>query len=1026
MKKTLKIIGITLGSIVVLALVLVGVGFSMLTTSGQLTKMVKKYAPQFINCDLALDKAKLTLFKTFPEVGIDIEHVALINPMVGSPSDTLANIDNLILVIDAKKFMKEDEIVVKKCILENAFINFYSDSLGQNNINVFNTKDDNDSTSSAFDFLVDIEELKLKNVSLAYTDDRSLLKARGAGLDLDINGNLRDKDIWANLSLKAKNLDLNVKGTQLSINKFDVGFIGDVTGFDQISGVLRLGTPDISLCLNEPYLEHDTLMLDLPIEFGISSLSAHLEKAQIGLNRYLIAVDGNVEIAENNDIDLDLGLSTNVLTAEDVLTFLPTSTQRRLSDVEYSGKLRIVDATVKGKYNDSLMPLISAKITTDNARVNVLDLPHPFTKVNLDADVFLDLNNDEGSATINSLKTVFCHSNLSVKGLVSDILGDILLKLQVNGDVPLADVKCFLPSSLGIKGRTSLSLSTGFTVRQLRKSLKDYNLNRLKANGTLVVRDLVFERDSIRVVAPKLNLSLSLPASKKVKGQKGVYLALTSEQLETQMGSAIVLEVDNPDIKLVADEFKDGIEKMNLDADLRFGHLDVVYDSIVAHVDVPVISLQTLPGKNGNGLNANVSFDSKAVSATFGESYGLDANLLKLDATVNQNKMGKGVLGQWNPSTEIVLNDAVMKVDRLDEDIRIRNIDFLYNSKQLDLKKSTFVVGKSDLSLQGSLVGINEWMEDHKNLLKGDFQLTSDMLDINEIMDLTSGLGSDANVEKKETENKEDNPFMVPEGVDLSFSIKTKRAFIDNFDLNNLGGGMTVKDGTLILQEIGFTNKAAEMQLTAMYQSPRRNNLFLAMDFHLLNVQINDLLHMIPYIDTLVPMLKTFDGQAEFHIGAETYLKANYEPKVSTLLAAADIEGKNLSVNDQFTFNKIADMLRISTDGEYRVDSLDVQLTALKNQIDLWPSQIAIGKYKVTVDGRMTLDKDGDYHLSVTESPLPIRFGLNVSGPLNNLDYKLEFPKFPTLYKPNRHTDTDEMYLELKKRIADRLKENVK
>ena len=70
---------------------------------------------------------------------------------------------------------------------------------------------------------------------------------------------------------------------------------------------------------------------------------------------------------------------------------------------------------------------------------------------------------------------------------------------------------------------------------------------------------------------------------------------------------------------------------------------------------------------------------------------------------------------------------------------------------------------------------------------------------------------------------------------------------------------MTVKDGTLILREIGFTNKAAEMQLTALYQSPRKNNLFLAMDFHLLRVQINDLLTMIPYIDTLVPMLKTFD-----------------------------------------------------------------------------------------------------------------------------------------------------------------------
>ena len=117
MKKALKIIGITLGAIVVLALVVVGVAAWMLTSSGQLTKMVKKYAPQFITCEMQLDKADLTLFKTFPNVGVDIEKVALINPMAGSPSDTIADIGDLIVVLDAKKLWKEKEIVVRKCIL---------------------------------------------------------------------------------------------------------------------------------------------------------------------------------------------------------------------------------------------------------------------------------------------------------------------------------------------------------------------------------------------------------------------------------------------------------------------------------------------------------------------------------------------------------------------------------------------------------------------------------------------------------------------------------------------------------------------------------------------------------------------------------------------------------------------------------------------------------------------------------------------------------------------------------------------
>ena len=110
MKKALKIAGITLASLIGLVLIVVGIAVAMVTSSGRLTQMVKHYAPQFVNCEMELDRANLTLFKTFPHVGVDIEHVALINPMEGSPSDTLANIDDLTVVVDIKKLLKEKKI----------------------------------------------------------------------------------------------------------------------------------------------------------------------------------------------------------------------------------------------------------------------------------------------------------------------------------------------------------------------------------------------------------------------------------------------------------------------------------------------------------------------------------------------------------------------------------------------------------------------------------------------------------------------------------------------------------------------------------------------------------------------------------------------------------------------------------------------------------------------------------------------------------------------------------------------------
>ena len=1027
MKKALKIIGIVLACLVGVVLIVVGIAVGMLTSSGRLTKMVKKYAPEFITCEMSLGKADLTLFKTFPDVGVDIENVALINPMAGSPSDTLANIDDLTVVLDLKKLLKEKEIVVRKCILEDAFVNLYMDTLGQNNFSVFKTKEDSDTTKS-FDYLVDIEEVKLKNADLIYTDDRNQMTAQSRGLNLDLKGKMQDKDIDADLTLNAIGLTLYMKAIQLEMKTLSLDFDGQIVQLDQIDGLLKLATPDISLNLDEQYLENDTLSLNLPVHFSLKDKKGHLDKAQIGLNQYLIDVSGDVEIAENHDVNLDLALNTSTLMIEDVLTYLPEKQLKRLRGVELWGKTTLSDVAVKGTYNDSLMPLISGKVMTDDMKVKVPQLPYLFTEVDLDGHLDLDFNSNANSLTVNSISAKYNRSNFTADGLIDDLRGDIGLKLKVKGDVPMADIKNFLPKKVKLNGRTNLDLTTNFTYEQLKKSLDDYNLNRLSAKANLKIRDFSFDLDTIHAAAPLLNVGLTLPASAKQKGQKGAYITLTTSKLDANVGKSIKADLKNPDIKLAADSFKGGIEKMLLNADLKFSQLDLDYDSVTAHIDAPAFTFVTTPEKNAKGLNARVALDGKDVVAKMGKGYALNTNSLKVNAAINQNKTKNDFLNRWNPSADFVLGNAVVKVDGIREDIHISNIDFLFNSHELDFKKSTFRIGQSDLSLQGSVVGIKEWLEDHKNLMKGEMEVSSNMMNINEILDLTSGLGhSDAEpVEATVAENKEDDPFMVPEGVNFNFVLNTKRAVYDNFDMNDLNGTMTVKDGTLLLREIGFTNKAAEMQLTAMYQSPRKNNLFLAMDFHLIRVQINDLLTMIPYIDTLVPMLKTFDGQAEFHIGAEANLKSNYEPKISTLRAAADIEGKNLTVNDRFTFTKITDLLDISTNGSYRVDSLDVQLTAFKDEIYLWPSQIAMGKYKVTVDGRMTLDRNGEYHLSVTQSPLPVRLGLKISGPFNKLEYKLEDCKYPNLYKPNKRNDREQMYYELKKKIADRLKANVR
>jgi hypothetical protein len=242
----------------------------------------------------------------------------------------------------------------------------------------------------------------------------------------------------------------------------------------------------------------------------------------------------------------------------------------------------------------------------------------------------------------------------------------------------------------------------------------------------------------------------------------------------------------------------------------------------------------------------------------------------------------------------------------------------------------------------------------------------------------------------------------------------------------NITGSVQIHDGILLLDGLKFTTPAARMQLTAMYRTPRKNHLYLGIDYHMMDVEISELLTMIPDIDSMMPMLRSFGGKGEFHLAAETYLDSLYNPKKSTVRGAAAIKGNNLILMDGQTFSEIAKKLRFNKHTQNKVDSLAAEFTIFRNEIDIYPFLIVMDKYKAVVAGRHNLDMTFDYHVSVVDCPLPIKLGVDIKGNVNNLQYKLAKCRYAEYFRPTSRHEVETKQLELRKMIRQALAEKVK
>ena len=119
MKKGWKILLISLGSLLGLVIVVAAVALWLVFTPSQLTKIVNRVAANYVLAETHFDRVDLTLFKTFPDAGLKIDNVYIVNPMDGAPNDTVARIGSLTLGVDVKAFLKENKVIVHQVLVDD-------------------------------------------------------------------------------------------------------------------------------------------------------------------------------------------------------------------------------------------------------------------------------------------------------------------------------------------------------------------------------------------------------------------------------------------------------------------------------------------------------------------------------------------------------------------------------------------------------------------------------------------------------------------------------------------------------------------------------------------------------------------------------------------------------------------------------------------------------------------------------------------------------------------------------------------
>jgi len=1030
-KKIIKVILIS----TLLLLIGVSLAICYLFNAGNLTSLINKQAKNYLKCETTIKNVEPTFFASYPFFGLEINDLCLKDT---TTTDTLVYAKECTLALDVKSFLLNNDIILKSFYLKSGYVNVEIDTNNNINLDIIKTSGSEASkadTDSTFAY----ENIKLTNIVVDdfkanFIDKSSMMESYIEDLDLNLLLEYTTNSVILNTDVGLKNLVFQINDSteiysDIKDAKIKLKIDGNID--DNINGDMTVSMPDIMFSMTK-----DTLMSKfnfnshIPFSLKAKKKNINFKRAEFNIHNHKLFLDGGITINENNNIEANIDYSTTKWNISELISLVPKVYSAPLKELEIEGETQI-EGSIKGVYSDNSFPVVVANIKYDNGLVKYLDNP-TIDKIKTSLSAIINLNKEKMSnLSIHNAEANVLGNSFVVNGKVSDFMDKPVYDIKAKANVEFSSIKSYVPKDMlrSLKGFILADIHTKF--KQSTIDSKKYH--QIYLTGDVQVDNLdVNMNDTMKVNIPSAKIAIVLP-SHNAMGRDNLFgkLNFKSESMNITVSPDVTAQTQDLDVSLNINDLMEGLSAPITSVSFDLGKLYARADTISVstnHTSGKFIIAPRLKNQR-EVIDIETEINSDDIAITSKDTVMFDVKNFFTKTNLEYDTLETNPISQWKPVIDMVMSDAKFNLGEKLKG-RIPSTSFTLTPEKMVIEKANVILGNSDFNLSGEFSNLSKFL-DHDALLKGDFDFVSDKTDIMQLMDIFNGMGTEEtakeeNLEEQKKQLDDSDPFMVPKGVDIRLNTKIKESIVNQHTIENIQGALTVKDGSLILEQIGFTSKAANMQLTAIYKSPRKNHLFSSIDFHLLNIDIAELVSLVPYVETISPMITSFDGTGDFHLAAETYLKSDYSLKTSTIRGAAAFEGEDLILMDSETFSSIASKLMFENKTENKIDKISVEMTVFRDEIDLYPFLISMDDYSAVISGQVNMEQQINYHVSVTDCPLPFRLGLNINGTIDNPTFKMAACKYKHLYSPKKQSAREKQVLRLKKLISDALKANVK
>lgn len=377
---------------------------------------------------------------------------------------------------------------------------------------------------------------------------------------------------------------------------------------------------------------------------------------------------------------------------------------------------------------------------------------------------------------------------------------------------------------------------------------------------------------------------------------------------------------------------------------------------------------------------------------------------------------------QWDLNGTLSLDGAGVATPVYPLRTAIRGFHGSFNNDKVSLDSLGLVSGSSSVSIKGALTNLRSALL-RNGVVRLNAGIQTDSLALIELLNAYAQGQKNISGDFSVYESLDDSSYeqavtmtgaeqtaadmaysliVVPGNIDANLKLRGKGVNYAQLDMSRFDADLAMKDRCLQISNLKALSPMGNVALDAFYSTKSKRRVQAGFDLSLEQIRAAQVMELIPQMDTLMPLLKSFDGLLNCNIAATTRIDTNMNILTNSLEGIVRISGSDLHFQDNKQLARIGRMLLFKRPERATVDTMTVEGVIKDSKLEIFPFVLSIDRWSIAMAGVQSLDESFNYHFSITKTPLLLKLGANVYGTdFDHMKIKLGKPKFKNRELPS-------------------------